>query len=124
MTNLSGAKVQFHHDHGLTRDGEGRLDPGFRRPHHPELGGAAEVPAHRKEPLMWCSSHPRPSNSWALTLGASLAAVLSGIGLGLRRWIAEYQTRHALMKLDDTLLKDIGLSRSDIEAVVHRTGRD
>lgn len=74
--------------------------------------------------MSYTSVHPGHATSSTPTLRGNLLAVLSRAGSALRRLIRAYNTRHALMKLDDAMLKDIGLSRSDIEAVVHRTGRD
>lgn len=64
-----------------------------------------------------------------LLRGAFIAAVEGGIaavnltGFAMDRMIAAHERwrqRQALMKLDDHLLKDIGLSRADVEKEVSK----
>ena len=43
----------------------------------------------------------------------------SSVVRAVRRWVEETSVRHQLEVLDDRQLADIGLSRGDIEAVVH-----
>ncbi|MGP3789599.1 MULTISPECIES: DUF1127 domain-containing protein [Pseudomonas] len=52
--------------------------------------------------------------------GASLSALASGAARQLRRWHQLYRQRQQLAALSDATLKDIGVSRADIEVESQR----
>ncbi len=99
------------------------------------IGGAGRSPAHTlsPDPNLWTAAEPNDH----VTASPARASVRLGWphrfqrALGLAAWlwssldrrIAETRTRHALARLDDLALKDIGLSRSDIESVSRALGR-
>ncbi len=65
------------------------------------------------------------------SLAKRFAASIAGTAAKLTRWRADYavmRTNRAavtrLMALDDGMLRDIGVRRSEIESIVHLRGRD
>lgn len=54
-------------------------------------------------------------------MSAMLSAVLSAAVATLRLWYRRRVTIHRLQELDDHMLKDIGLGRSEIEGFINRT---
>ena len=64
------------------------------------------------------SETARPAGGAARPASTSIATLAGWAGSLLRRvlsWSARARQRRALMALDDWMLKDIGLSRTDIE---------
>ncbi|TCT11815.1 uncharacterized protein YjiS (DUF1127 family) [Tepidamorphus gemmatus] len=53
--------------------------------------------------------------------GRLILQTVSAVAGGLRRWHRRRVTIHRLQALDDVLLKDIGLSRGQIEGHIRRT---
>ena len=65
----------------------------------------------------------RPTGAFPSTFLASLRAAVSvvagtlwRIGEGTQPWYDRWRQRQALMRLDDHLLKDIGVSRADADS--------
>jgi uncharacterized protein YjiS (DUF1127 family) len=52
-------------------------------------------------------------------LVAGVTGIVGGVVAVLRQWRERRQATHALLSLDDRMLKDIGLTRGDIWAAVH-----
>src|SRR5258708_594504 len=70
--------------------------------------GSPTVSATTHHPLINCQVH-RPS------LAAGPAAVAQNVAATLRLWRARYQERHGFPLIDDRALRDMGLSRGDVE---------
>ncbi len=49
----------------------------------------------------------------SITPGAALAASLRALGLALRRAVERVRQRRALARLDQRLLRDVGITRAD-----------
>lgn len=94
--------------------------------HPPRVGSyVAEIPVSppQGERSMSSASQDPGRTTPAAAVGQSALGLLSRIGSVLRRHIAERLTRHTLTNLNDHRLKDIGVRRSDIEAVARRVSR-
>ena len=65
---------------------------------------------------MSAHTRPLPALAWRLPAGT--------VAAGLRRVWRVATTRHALAQLDDRLLRDIGVSRSEATAELHRAPWD
>ena len=84
---------------------------------------ARNKPSSRPSPCMEYSSRPGPARvgraGWRDWLGAVAVALLSDVlVIGARRRVAA-----KLRTLDDRTLRDIGIRRSDLEAVLRKESR-
>ena len=85
---------------------------------HP--GVAVNQAAPRPEISMTTFIKTRP----AVDAIASTARLSARLSAGLRHWVLRRQTRVKLHRLDDHLLKDIGLKRADIDRLEIRAHHD
>jgi uncharacterized protein YjiS (DUF1127 family) len=76
--------------------------------------GSSVFPAGH--PAMSAHTRPLPALAWRLPHGT--------VAAGLRRVWRVATTRHALAQLDDRLLRDIGVSRAEVAAELHRAPWD
>ena len=72
----------------------------------------------------WAGAALRPARDFGRAFGWTFgrgpgAAVSAGFAL-LLAWQERAEQRHALALLDDRMLKDIGLSRTDVQSEVSR----
>jgi uncharacterized protein YjiS (DUF1127 family) len=63
---------------------------------------------------------PRPSAHWPAMVGSTLA----GLWSNMNQWRARRQAAVLLRELDDHTLRDIGVHRCEIEAVLRTGQRD
>lgn len=67
---------------------------------------------------------PLAGNDRRRTPSAALSAALTAAAGRLRLWYRRQVTIHRLQELDDHMLKDIGLGRSEIDGFVRNTDPD
>jgi uncharacterized protein YjiS (DUF1127 family) len=61
---------------------------------------------------------------WLAAAGETVATAAGAMGAYVMRRFRRWQTERTLMSLSDEVLKDIGLSRSEITSIAHGIGHD
>lgn len=69
------------------------------------------------------TTHSPVRGGTSTNFGELAASIFASAVSEVTARIREYRTRRALMELNDFMLKDIGLSRSDIDAVACEVSR-
>src|SRR5262245_15355270 len=99
--------------------------PGSLTPHYTSLRSGGGKRSRRtnftkkEEMTMTTLSYDRKGSA-----GVDAARRSTGFFAGLKRSIRRQALHRELMRLDDRLLADIGLTRTDIAAVAHRAAEE